>query len=73
MNKKQTIVFNEGQMKLANHIISSCATFLDVKGRKGKDDAETTLNLLVAIEDQLRKDYYDSILNGRINGNNGEE
>lgn len=65
MSKKQTVLFNEGQMKLANHIISSCATFLEVKGKSGQDDAETTINLLKAMEDKLRQEYYDKLLNGQ--------
>ena len=62
MNEK-TINFTEGQTKLINYLVSSCGGFLGVKAKSGKNDAETTLNLLRAIEDQLRERHINDLLN----------
>lgn len=60
MNKQKTLLFTEGQTKLVNYIVSSCASHLKVEVRgKDKTEAELTVELLKAMETKLRDQYYE--------------
>lgn len=63
MSKKENVtLFKEGEVQLINYIVTSCATYLkvDVKEKNKKSDNQVTIELLKAMDNKLREDFYGS-------------
>ena len=62
-SNEKIILLNEGQMKLVDYLVSSCATFLNVEvpKKKEKTNADLTVDLIKMIEAKLRNDYLDTM------------
>lgn len=63
-SNEKIILLNEGQMKLVDYLVSSCATFLEVEvsKKKEKNSAELTVDLIKGIESKLREDYLNAMM-----------
>ena len=63
-SNEKIILLNEGQMKLVDYLVSSCATFLEVEvpKKKEKTNAELTIDLIKGIEYKLREDYLNAMM-----------